>query len=133
MTSGSLRLSGPLASILWTEQAVPPPASPRSAHITHLYPRHFDCRRATEVAPDAMTAAEILFDTAFDDVPKELILLPVIGTSKRTAHEQEAVLGLVLRQESGVDTYSRVGVFNTTRLRVGRILKNMPRQTITAN
>jgi hypothetical protein len=129
--SGSLRLSGPLASALWEVQDSASLASPMAAKITHIFPSHLDRHMSVSIAPDISTAAEILFDTVMDDVPEELTLLPIIGVTKTAAHENEAVFGLVLKPQAGTQNHSRLGVFYTTRPRAGRTLRNVPRQFVT--
>jgi hypothetical protein len=50
--------------------------------------RHFDHHKSVFFPSDTSTRVEILFDTAMDDMPKELALLPVTGIMRRTAHEK---------------------------------------------
>ncbi|KAF2806681.1 HET-domain-containing protein [Mytilinidion resinicola] len=129
--SGFLRLSAPLASVLWEAEDSPSLANPMAAKITHIFPRNFDRHMSVSIPPDTSTKAEILFDTVSDDVSDELTLLPVIGIMRRTAHENETMFGLVLQQQAKPECYSRLGVFYTTRLRASKILRNMPRQSVT--
>lgn len=126
VNSGFLKLSGPLASVLWEADNTP---NTNAAKKTNIFPRHSDRHTAVSILPDTSTKTEILFDTVKDDMPKELTLLHIIGITRRTAHENEAVIGLVLRQ-AGAEKYSRLGFFYTIRPRVSRILRNMPRQTV---
>lgn len=128
--SGFLRLSGPLASIHWEADNNPTLASPSAAKITNIFPKYFDRYTAVSIPPDTSTKNEILFDTVEDGMPEELTLLPIIGITRRTAHENQAVIGLVLRP-AGAESYSRLGFFYTSRPRVNRILRNLPRHTVT--
>jgi hypothetical protein len=130
--SGFLDLSGPLASAEWQYAHSATSASPRTARITHLFPPSLGCTRAVSLLPDASTDAEIFLDTETDKLPDPLILLPVIGPTRRRAGEIETVSGLVLHKASGTPgEFERVGMFNTMRERVCRILKNMPVETVT--
>lgn len=131
--SGFLILSGPLASAMWQLVARNSSTSPRAARITHLFPMSLTSNRAVSVLPDAETDTEIFFDTETDDdVPDELVLLPVIGPTRRRAGEIETVSGLVIRATHvRPGEFERVGIFNTMRERVCRMLKNMPIETVT--
>lgn len=131
VNSGFLRILGPLASILWEVEDCASLAYPMAAKITHIFPGPLGRQMSVSIPPDDSTKAEILFDIVMDDVPEELTLLPVIGVLRRTAHENETVLGLVLQQQAGKEFYSRLGFFYTTRLRASKILRNMPRQSVT--
>ncbi|CZR61292.1 uncharacterized protein PAC_11188 [Phialocephala subalpina] len=129
--SGFLKLSGPLASVFWERVNNPALPYPSAATITHIFPRGTDGYTSVEIRPRIRNAVEALFDTVADDIPKELVLLPIVGITKRTAHQTETVIGLVLQQRGDTGEYSRLGFFYTTRTQPCRILRNMPRQTIT--
>jgi len=141
VTAGFLVLSGPLASVLWEADESPTSMNARTAKITHICPKGHDHAKSVSIPPDTTTKAEILFDTVEDQVPEELILLPVVGIMRRTVRENQTVSGLVLRQEAPqpysdleqnrTERYSRLGFFYTVRPRASRILRNIPRQTIT--
>ena len=128
--SGFLRLSGPLASVLWESDNSPGLLNPSAAKIAHIFPRYSDRQTSVSVPPDISTKAEILFDTVQNNLPEELTLLPVFRIMRRTAHENETVSGLVLQQQPGAESYSRLRFFYTTRPRASRILRNIPRQTV---
>ncbi|KAF1998879.1 HET-domain-containing protein [Amniculicola lignicola CBS 123094] len=128
--SGYIKLSGPLASVLWEADEHPSLASPMAATITHIFPSHLGPHLSAPIPPNATTKSEILFDERVEQAPETLMLLPIIGTMKRVAHENETVAGLVLQREAGTESYSRIGFFFTTRPRACKILRNMARQSV---
>ena len=144
--SGYIKLSGPTASILWKHHCPPLDynvgrstqaharerrASLKHAKITHLFPRHLKSAMSVSVPPRPSSEPEIFFDTITEDKPPELALISLIGIPKRGAHGSETVIGLVLKPSERSEEFVRVGVFYTVRLQVGRMLRNMPRQSIT--
>jgi hypothetical protein len=130
--SGFVKLSGPLAFAEWQPAISTTSTSPRAATITHLSPSSLGFSRSVSVVPNPPVHEEIFFDTDTDELPDKLILLPVIGPTRRRAGEVETVSGLVLRRSSAAHgEFERVGIFNTMRERVCRILKNMPVETVT--
>lgn len=128
LENGQLRLSAPLASALWNSGKY---ASSMSAAFTHVYPSEMDQHNAISLLAGARNDSLVCFDTPERSNPKVLTLLPVVGVTKRTAHDNETVCGLVLRKKEGTDDYVRLGMFHTTQERACRILKNMPRRTVT--
>ncbi|EUC28229.1 hypothetical protein COCCADRAFT_41206 [Bipolaris zeicola 26-R-13] len=130
VNSGFIRLVGPVTSTLWITENPFPSAKPKAARITHIFPPHLNRSVSVSVPPDSNTEQEIFFDTAMENIPEQLTLLPIIGTTKRTAHENEAVIGLVLDSSAGENRFQRIGFFYTTRTQVRRILRNMPRKPI---
>ncbi|USP81985.1 hypothetical protein yc1106_09259 [Curvularia clavata] len=98
VNSGFIKLSSPVATILWSTEDTPPPSKPRTGRITHIFPHHLNRSDSVSVAPDSNTDAEIFFDTAMDKLPDQVTLLPIVGVTKRTIHENETVIGLVLEQ-----------------------------------
>jgi hypothetical protein len=131
VNSGQLELHGPLASVLFEIVDSSSSAHPMTARITHICPSHFDRYMSVSIPPDLSTKAEILFDEVIHELPEELTLLPIIGVTKRTAHQTETVLGLVLRREAETETYSRLGFFYTVRVRASRILRDLPQRSVT--
>jgi hypothetical protein len=130
VNSGFIRLSGPVASVLWITDNDAPSPGPKTASITHVFPQHYNRSHSVSVPPDARTEQEVFFDTAMDETPEQLTLLPIIGVTKRAAHETEAVMGLVLNSSAKTKDFQRIGFFYTRRVQVRRILRNMPRQSI---
>lgn len=129
---GEVSVSAPVASVLWEDAAGNPgTTAPMSGTITHVFPIDHNHQMAVAVPPDAADQAEIRFDTVLQSRPSELVLVPVIGTAKKLAHERELVLGLVLHRLEGSTQFRRLGVFHTTRLRINRILRKLPRRTVT--
>ncbi|EMD87842.1 hypothetical protein COCC4DRAFT_142716 [Bipolaris maydis ATCC 48331] len=130
VNSGYVRLVGPVTSILWITENPFPSAKPKTARITHVFPQHLNRSDSVSVTPDSDTEQEIFFDTAMEKIPEQLTLLPIIGITKRTAHENEAVIGLVLGSSAEKNRFQRIGFFYTTRAQVRRILTNMPRKPV---
>jgi len=127
--SGFVKLSGPLASVLW-EESNWPSVNARQAKIAKIYPKHFSRETAVSMPPRLPGPGEIIFDTV-QDMPEELTLLPIIGTMRRTGNN-EMVAGLVLRDTNlQAEEYVRVGFFYTSSRRTNSIFRNMPRKTIT--
>lgn len=130
VNSGYIKLSSPVASILWSI-APRSPLKPKTGRITHIFPHHFDWSDSVSVPPDPDTDQEIFFDTYMARLPDQLTLMPIVGVTKRTVHENETVIGLVLEPSTKTEEFERIGYFYTTRLQVRRILRNMPRRSIT--
>jgi hypothetical protein len=103
---------------------------PSAGRITHIFPGRFERHMSISTPPDNSTDPEILFDT-MDNATEELTLLPIVGITKRSAHENEAVIGIVLNQSADGQDFVRIGFFYTMRPQVRRILRNIPRQSIT--
>lgn len=129
--SGYVSLLAPVATMLWGVDDSLPGHLPRAGRITHIYPRGHNSETAIYFPPNMLTKSEIIFDEIIANVSAELILVPVIGTSKRIIYESEMVLGLVLQQIPHSERCTRLGIFSTTRPRVRRILMNLPRQPVT--
>jgi hypothetical protein len=130
LLSGFLKLSAPIASVLWKAADDPSLICPSAGRITHISPGHFERHMSISTPPDNSTDPEILFDT-MDNATEELTLIPIVGITKRSAHENEAVIGIVLKQSADGQDFVRIGFFYTMRPQVRRILRNMPRQSIT--
>jgi hypothetical protein len=127
---GYLKLSAPIASVLWKAADDPSLVCPSVGRITHIFPGHFERHMSISTPPDNSTDPELLFDT-MENATEELTLLPIVGITKRNAHENEAVIGIVLKQSAGGQDFVRIGFFYTMKPQVRRILRNMPRQSIT--
>lgn len=150
--SGSIRLSGPLASVsIDAAKEVITQISPCAVGQQHYDPVsvepewreeeterevYFDCLRDSETCP-------VWYDERFD--PPPLTFLPIVSTTKSAVDNREFVCGLMLVPPSGLGDvgsgrrnvaevdryYDRWGVFFTTRPQLCRIFKNLPRQTVT--
>jgi hypothetical protein len=144
VVSGHLTVFAPIASCLWTSEDEIPSARPSLAAITQIFPLGDNCDVAARTFPATTSQLEkMCFDTAEDSTSKEIILLPVIGTMRKTAHDTEAILALILRKASQSDVrrasqstrsgdcYLRIGFLYTGRPQVCRILRNMQRQSVT--
>jgi hypothetical protein len=103
---------------------------PSAGRITHIFPGRSERHMSISTRSDTSSDPEIFFDTT-DNTTEELTLLPVVGIMKRSAHENEAVIGIILKQSEAGESFVRVGLFYTMRPQVRRILRNMPRQLIT--
>lgn len=146
--SGSLQLTGPLASVSYDVKA---------GFITQIAPGgvYRQQHSPVSVVSGAELGQEISLD-CLDDVLEGdydsqscshplLTLLPVIGLARSSTDKQELACGLVLvpitngqlaewTQGGGAGAggpYRRLGFFWTTRSQTCRILKNLPRQTVT--
>jgi hypothetical protein len=141
--SGYVDLLGPVASVLWTaDQRTRVLLGPMTAQITKIFPPDPSNHIPVSVVPDTWTDTELFFDTAtngtsrftrskIDSIPEVLTLLPIVGVTKRSAHDNETVVGLVLiPAKTNRGQFERVGIFYVTRLQIRRILKDMPRQPI---
>jgi hypothetical protein len=126
---GLLRLSAPIATVLWETNNASSLVFPVTGTITKVSPRYLDLNSVL-TPPDTSTNPEILFDTMVD-FTEELTLLPIVGITKRSAHENEAVIGIVLKQSTDREGFVRIGFFYTMRPQLRRILRNMPRQSVT--
>lgn len=65
------------------------------------------------------------FDTPVAKLPDGPALLPIVGVTKPTVHENETIIGLVLSQSTRREDFFRIGHFYTTRSQVRSILGNM--------
>jgi hypothetical protein len=142
--SGHLTILAPIASCLWTSEDKIPSARPSLAAITQIFPLGENCDVAAQTFPATTSQLEkICFDTAEDSTSKEIILLPIIGTMRKTSHDTEAIFALILRNVSQSDIrrashssisgecYLRIGFLYIWRPQVCRILRNMKRQSVT--
>lgn len=131
LESAELTLAAPIATALWERLNSSVGTAPMAGIITHAFPMSHNQGNAVSVPHNPTNEAEIRFDTVLDNTPQELTLLPIISTTKKLAHERELAMGLVLQQLEGSTQLKRLGVFHTTRPRINRILRNLPRQTVT--
>jgi hypothetical protein len=128
---GYLKFFGPIAFVLWQATNNPYLVCPMARKITHIFPKHFKRHMAVPTPRGISTDHEMLFDTVLDDLSEELVLLPITGNTKRSAHENEVVIGPILKHSADGEDYVRIGFFYTLRPQVRRILRNMPQQSIT--
>ncbi|KAI8939172.1 hypothetical protein NX059_005005 [Plenodomus lindquistii] len=131
LEAAEMSVTAPMATVLWNPVSSPPGTAPMSGTITHICPIGYDQQTAVSVPPDIETASEIRFDTVLDEPPQLLILLPIISTTKKLAHESDLALGLVLCGSEVSTMFRRIGVFHTTRPRINGILRKLPRRTVT--
>jgi hypothetical protein len=129
--AAKLIVTAPMAAVLWNPVSNPPGTAPMSGTITHIFPIAYDQQTAISAPPDIDSVAEIRFDTVLDNAPQSLVLLPIISTTKKLAHETDLALGLVLHQTKVAAQFRRLGVFHTTRSQINRIIRKLPRQTVT--
>jgi hypothetical protein len=125
---GLLGLSAPIATVLWETKNASSLVFPVTGTITKVSPRYLDLT-SVSTPPGISTNPEIFFDT-MDDITEELTLLPIFGVTKRSAHENEAVIGIVLKQPADREGFVRIGFFYTMRPQLRRFLRNMPRQSV---
>jgi hypothetical protein len=129
--AAKLIVTAPIAAVLWNPVSNPPGTAPMSGTITHIFPIAYDQQTAISAPPDIDSVADIRFDTVLDNAPQSLVLLPIISTTNNLAHETDLALGLVLHQTKVAAQFRRLGVFHTTRSQINRIIRKLPRQTVT--
>ncbi|CAN9293828.1 unnamed protein product [Alternaria alternata] len=133
ISSGFVKLLGPVASVLWREdedkRENERPSYGNPMMIVGIRPPHLTHHAAIDTWERGRTE-EIMLDIAMEEVPKELTLLCIVETKESNGHT-DLVRGLVLQRPSESEHYVRIGVFVTRREDVRKILVNMPRRSIT--
>jgi hypothetical protein len=140
VTSGFVKISGPMASVLWRNRGRPSTADALTQYqrsqmrrITNVFPSNLTRHSSVEIdTAGPLSIGEIQLDISMDGMPEdiELTLLCIVGTKESNGHI-DMVRGLVLQWSSQEDAYVRIGVFMTRRPRLMRILRNMPHQSVT--
>jgi hypothetical protein len=130
VTAGRLRISAPIATVLWETENKASSVFPVKGKITHISLKHLNRIESVPTPPEISADSDLVFDTVEGNVV-ELVLLPIVGITKRSAYENEAVIGIILRRLGGGESFVRIGFFYTMRPQVRRILSNMPRQSVT--
>lgn len=134
ISSGFVKLSGPVASVLWNEDDDDRPSERPSygnpMGIKSIFPPHLTHHAAVYIGIDGHRIEEIILDVPMQDISKELTLLCIVETKESNGHT-DLVRGLVLQRTSQSEHYVRIGVFVTRRERVRKMLVNMPRRSVT--
>jgi hypothetical protein len=138
ITSGFIRLSGPIASALWAIDYPQLSTGALTRHegfkmmmITHVFPPHLSRHASVRTnLEDSVSIGEIMLDTIMDDIPLEITLFCIVETTESNGHIN-MVRGSVLQHISHSDEYARIGVFVARRKQLRRMLVNMPRRSIT--
>ncbi|KAF2035832.1 HET-domain-containing protein [Setomelanomma holmii] len=139
--AGRIKLLAPLASCCLTSNAWIPSLKSFSTGIKQISQPGSESLKAT-IMPDFGPGRDHMYDRIFLDIPQhnepeEVLLLPIIGTRRKTAHDTEAVFALILRKATQEefdleDTfYVRIGFCYTDKPQVCRILRNMQRRSVT--
>ncbi|KAH7076918.1 hypothetical protein BKA63DRAFT_594514, partial [Paraphoma chrysanthemicola] len=126
--SGQLVMRAPIALCRWKSEDRKPTLRPWRAAIVDILALGASPDQTSRTIPlNVYHQDKIGFDTAEDRISKNMIVLPIIGTMRKTAHESEAVFALILSRSE--ENYRRIGFLYTKRTQVCRILRNMQRQT----
>jgi hypothetical protein len=133
ITSGFVKVSGPVATALWEIKDEYPPSSPprnesKLMVISQMFPPHLARCASVKVDTDRPHYEEIFLDSFIEDIPEELTLLCIIGRQRQGILITE---GLVLQRSTEADTYFRIGFFSVLHNQKRNILMNMPRRSIT--
>ena len=133
ISSGFVKLLGPVASVLWREDEDSKenerPSYGNPMMIVGIRPPHLTHHAAIDTWERGRTE-EIMLDIAMEEVPKELTLLCIVETKESNGHTS-LVRGLVIQKSSLSEHYVRIGVFVVRREEVRKVLVNMPRRSIT--